>query len=454
MSQHQRFHYRSERELLAERDRLGLEIPYQRDLSALGRPLSIGRGQAPNRIAIHPMEGCDGTAQGAPGELTLRRYRRFAAGGAGLIWFEATAVVQEGRANPRQLYLTRDTLDDFKRMLEDTLATAQREQGIRPYTVLQLTHSGRYSNPGGGLGPVIAAPNPYLDTPKVRERGRIISDEELERLEDAFAEAAYLAAEAGFDAVDIKACHRYLNNELLSAFTRPGRYGGSYENRTRFMRNAVDKVLSRAGDRVDVASRFNAYDAIAYPYGWGVSRQDPHRPDLTEPKRLLRELSELGVALADVSCGNPYYNPHIGRPYDRGPYVPPEHPLEGTARMLSVMRQMAQAAPDMAVIGTGLTWLRQYGAPVAAACVERGWFAMAGFGRQGFAYPDFPSDILHEGGMDPKKVCVGCTDCSCIMRDGGRAGCVIRDGAVYLPIYQAGREGKPPFHTQRVDEHV
>ena len=158
--------------------------------------------------------------------------------------------------------------------------------------------------------------------------------------------------------MDIKACHGYLNSELLSAFTRDGKYGGSFENRTRFLINIVDKIKDRLGDSLDITLRLNAYDAVPYPYGWGVDRDDYRKPDLSEPIRLLRILADKGVNMVNISCGNPYYNPHIGRPYDAGPYIPPEHPLEGVARMLGIIRDIQQSVPDMAVISTGLSWLR------------------------------------------------------------------------------------------------
>ncbi|GAJ09003.1 unnamed protein product, partial [marine sediment metagenome] len=81
-------------------ERLGVQIEALEDISILAEPVKTGRLVIPNSLAVHPMEGCDGDSQGRPSKLTLRRYERFAAGGAGLLWVEATAVVPEGRANP------------------------------------------------------------------------------------------------------------------------------------------------------------------------------------------------------------------------------------------------------------------------------------------------------------------------------------------------------------------
>ncbi len=455
MNKHERFNFKGLDDLKEKINSLGLQIPISENLESLAQPVKIGETTIANAISVHPMEGCDGTAEGAPDELTYRRYRRFASGGAGLLWLEATAVVHEGRANPLQLYLCQQNKDAFGKLFDTIIGTAKAEfgQNHRVYTVVQLTHSGRYSKPEGKPAPVIATRNPYLGR-NLPEDYPVISDDQLEQLEDYFLEAAVLARDIGFDAVDIKACHGYLNSELLSAFTRDGKYGGSFENRTRFLINIVDKIKDRLGDSLDITLRLNAYDAVPYPYGWGVDRDDYRKPDLSEPIRLLRILADKGVNMVNISCGNPYYNPHIGRPYDAGPYIPPEHPLEGVARMLGIIRDIQQSVPDMAVISTGLSWLRHLSPFAAAGGVEEGWFRIAGFGRLAFAYPQFPRDIFEKGELDAKRSCIACGKCTEIMRDGGKAGCVIRDNKIYVPIYKAGREGKPPIQSNRLAEHV
>lgn len=455
MAVHKRFQYDTMEELKNDINKLGVSLPLSDDLEVLKQPVKIGHRVIPNALAIHPMEGCDGMPDGKPDELTFRRYDRFARGGAGLLWVEASAVVHEGRANPRQLYICENNKEAFQKLFDGMMNAAKEEFGAnyRPYTVLQLTHSGRYSKPEGKPVPIIAAHNPYLDK-GIPEDYPVITDEELEQLEDQFVEAAKLAKEIGFDAVDIKSCHRYLNSELLSAFTREGKYGGSFENRTRFLVNIVDKVKDQLGDAIDVTLRMNAYDAIPYPYGWGVDKEDFHKPDLTEPIQLVKILHQKGIKLINISTGNPYYNPHVGRPYDVGAYTPPQHPLEGTAKMLNIIREIQQSVPDVAVISTGFTWLREFAANVAAGGIREKWFKLAGFGRQAFAYPDFARDIVEKGNMQRGKCCITCSNCTVIMRDGGKTGCVPKDAKVYGPIYKAGREGKPPLKGEHVAEHL
>lgn len=461
MVEHQRFDIDSLEELKSTIAAIGADIPLSEALSILSTPISLGKKAIPNRIIIHPMEGCDGDADGSPNNSVIRRYDRFARGGAGLLWVEATAVVSEGRANPRQLYLSRDNIDSFKGFFDGMMAASNdawihgdgSTVSLKPYTVIQLTHSGRYSRPTGKPNPIIAARNPYLDK-FLPEDYRIITDSELEVLEDKFVEAAVMANEIGFDAVDIKSCHRYLNSELLSAFTREGAYGGSFENRTRFLLNIIDKIRDRLGDSLDVTLRLNAYDAIPYPYGWGVDHDDFHVPDLSEPIKLVKLLQDRGVKLINISTGNPYYNPHVGRPYDLGYYTPPEHQLKSTERMLKIIKTIQESSPDMAVIATGFSWLREFGAMIAAGGIQNGWFKLAGFGRQAFAYPDFPRDIFTDGGMKRNKCCIACSKCSEIMKDGGTTGCVIKDSAMYAPIYKECRKGKPSLQSGHIAEHV
>ena len=452
MAQHARFHYTSLDELKNDIARLGLDIPASSDMGILGQPIDIDGKRVPNRLGINPMEGCDGTPAGAPSDLTRRRYRRFGKGGAGLVWYEATAVVNEGRANPRQLQINEQTRDDLAGTVRELLQAANDAGYSRPYSVLQLTHSGRYSRPGSAPGPIVAAPNPYLD--ERFPQARVISDEELRQLEEEFVAAAGLAAEAGFDAVDVKACHGYLLTDLLSAHTREGSYGGSFENRTRALCNIVDKIRERLKDRITVAVRLGVYDQVPYPYGWGVDRDDHHKPDYTEPVRLVKLLWNKGVKLFNISMGNPYYNPHVTRPYNRGSYVPPVHPLEGVSQLLGAARVMQAAVPEAVIMGSGLSWLRHFVPHVAAGCIEQGWMKLAAVGRLAIAYPYFAGDLLKTGAFEPHRTCLTCGKCTTLMRDGGCAGCVPRDGKMYGPMYKKGREGKAPVEGAQVAEHL
>jgi len=288
----------------------------------------------------------------------------------------------------------------------------------------------------------------------------LIADEDLDALQDAYVRAATLAADAGFDGVDIKACHRYLISELLASHTRtPSRYGGDYEGRTRLLRETIAKVAEAVGDRIELTCRMNVYDGLEYPFGWGVAPGGDGdlfpAPDLSEPIRLIGELIEAGLSCLSVTAGNPYWRPYLNRPADWTTAEAPaaaEHPLEGVARLVALTRQVQQAYPLLPVIGAGYTWLRQYLPQFAAAVVERGWVTMPGLGRAALAYPDLPADVLAGRGCERRKVCVVCSSCSQIMRDGGKAGCVIRDSEIYGPIYRAGRRRSADSLRQAADQ--
>lgn len=457
MVRHFKFKYHCLDDLNNDIKKMNLSIPISENIEILKKSIMIGSKKIYNRLAIQPMEGCDGTLDGRPGKLTFRRYKRFAQSGVGLLWFEATAVLNEGRANPRQLLISEINIDDIRRLLESTLYEAKSQFNLdyKPYTVLQLTHSGRYSRPNLQIKPMIAVNNPYLNNSKLREEHHVTTDEELMDLEDKFVEAAVMAEEIGFDAVDIKSCHRYLISELLSAHTREGKYGGNFKNRTRFLLNIIDKIRRKLSDKIEITVRLNAYDAIPYPYGWGVKKEDFRKYDLTEPIRLIKIMRDKGVKLVNISIGNPYHNPHIGRPYDIGPYYTPhEHPLIGVERILSITKEIQENTPDVAIVATGFSWLREYGANVAAGGIKDRWFSIAGFGRQAFAYPHFAKDIIEKGKMQHSKCCITCSKCTEIMRGGGMTGCVIRDSKVYNPIYKKVRKSKAFLIGTHVSEHL
>ena len=401
MTGHEPFGFHSLDELRARIGGLGVDLQVSEDVSPLLEPLDIGGFGLANRLVTLPMEGCDGSPDGSPDELTFRRYRRFAAGGAGLLWFEATAVVEEGRANPRQLWIREDTVDGFARLVEASLKAAPH----RPYLVLQLTHSGRYSKPGRAPQPIIAHHSPFLDPlHNLPPDYPVVSDDELERLEDRYVEAARLAQRAGFDAVDVKACHRYLVSELHASHTREGRYGGSFENRSRFFRNVVAKIRALVPG-IAVTSRMNAYDAMEYPYGFGVDREDPAKPDLSEPMELVRCLKQAGAPLVNITIGNPYFNPHVNRPFDlpvAGAPVPAESPLYGRGALRG-----HRALDPEGVPGNGGDRRRLF--LVAAVLPERGGGRGAqrmgvagGLRADGVRLPGFPARAGRKGTAGPR----------------------------------------------------
>ncbi|MBQ7411288.1 MAG: flavin oxidoreductase/NADH oxidase [Clostridia bacterium] len=421
----------------------GTSFPYAEDISPLAEEIKVGSKTVHNRIVYQAMEGCDGTLDGAPDELTKRRYLRFARGGAGIIWFEATAVLGEGRANPRQMYLTDKTKSDFARMVNDIKEECLKTNGFEPVVIMQLTHSGRYSKPEGFPAPLIAYNNPIFEKDNPIDKSRIVTDDYLDSLEEALVKGAIGAKECGFDGADIKSCHRYLLSELLSAYEREGRYGGSFENRTRLLTTAVKDAKIATGKDFIITSRLNIYDGFEYPYGFGVKKGEGITPDLTEAKELSKILVANGIDLLDFTMGNPYFNPHVNRPFAKGTYEPPEHPMAGVERMLNGIAEVAGEIKGTPVICSGISFLGAVSANVTAGYVKEGKFDFAGYGRETLAYPEVANAITSGANLDPKKLCICCGKCTEIMRcKGGTPGCVIRDQEVYAPLYKKFVLGK------------
>jgi len=429
------FHLKTVDDLVTEVERIGVELPVSDDFSVFRSPVTIGPVTLNNRFAVNPMEGFDAEADGSPSELSVRRYDRFAAGGAPLIWFEATAVVPEGRSNARQFWLHSGNVDAYAALLERTRRIAYERHGHDLLAIIQLTHSGRYSKPDNlTAAPVIAQHSGVLDpVSAVMPETPLITDEQLDRLQDDYVHCAKLAVRAGFDGVDVKSCHGYLLNELLGAHTREGKYGGSYENRTQFLRTTIARVRDELPG-ILVTSRLNVYDAIKQPWGFCSCPDDDMQWDLTEAKRLVAELQTLGVPLLNITIGNPYFNPHCNRPYEqqiRGVTPFDEHPLAGVSRFCRVVGEMQTAFPDLPMVTGGCAWLRHLVPYVAAGMLESKWTTLFGQGRGAFAYPESVNDILTVGAMDAQKSCITCSSCTELMRRHQPTGCVIRDREYY-----------------------
>lgn len=448
MAQYEPFSLNTPEELKRKAQELGIDLPLSEDLSILLTPLQIGRKKASNRLSTLPMEGRDSLPDGSPSELTFRRYRRYGAGGWGVIQFEACAVWPGGRSSDRQLCLTESTENALASLLEETRAEARRVHGTnhKPLCILQLQDAGRYRH-ATGTTPGLTVPYPLLDRRAgVPEGNSALTDGEIEAIQEYMASAALRAEKIGFDGIDIKSCHRYLSSDLLSAHLRQGKFGGDFSGRTRFLAELVERIRRGAKDPAFlVTARLNLFDGFSLPYGWGCDRSDPPRPDMTEPLRLIGLLKDRGLDLLTTSSGTPYYNPWLVRPFDRvipGNIPAPEHPLEGVARLFALTAEVQRAYPDLPVAGSGYTWLRQFGVNAAAANLQLHRATLAGFGRTCFAYPELPKDVRDKGKADPKRVCVSCSLCSEVMSQGGSTGCYAKDREVYGPMLKAHRASR------------
>lgn len=439
---HEKFHYKTMDDVIAECRKLDIDLPFAENTSALTRPLAVDDRIIPNRMGIAPMEGADSHADGTPSEYTEKRYCRFAEGGAGVIWYEAISIVEEGRSSKTQLLITKDNIDTYKRLNEKVKESGLKANGFEPYLIMQSNHSGRYSNPDNKPSPLIAQRNKWLETFRCADDSCIVSDDYLKYIEEKTGESALLAREAGFDAVDIKSCHGYLFQEVIAAYERGGEYGGSYENRTKLLKNSIRAAKCYETSNFKVVSRIGVYDG--YPKeSRGFGQSEDGSIDLTEPKRLLRELhEELGLSFVDITMGNPYATTHIVRPFDVGKYVPDEHPFEGLSRMINGIREMKESCPEMIIYGSAPSYLRQFSDLYAAGAVEKGYCDGILFGRMAFADQDFPNEIVKDGRINPRRVCMTCGKCGDLIRAHKPTGCVVRDPETFLPFFREFAEEK------------
>lgn len=440
----EKFDFGSLDEIKREIDTNNLNIGLSDDVSVLSESIRIGHLEAKNRFAILPMEGCDSTIDGSPTFFTLRRYLRFFLGGAALVWWEANAVVSEGRANPRQMMITDDNASLFKAQLDLLKELSLERNGYVPISILQLTHSGRYSNPAGTPSPIVMYRDPILDGRSgVTSDCQIASDDYLEGLKEHYVKSAILARQAGYDGVDIKACHRYLFSEMLSSHSREGRFGGSFENRISLILSIIREIRKEVGEEFIIASRFNVFDAHPYPYGFGEDKDDMWVFDPTEPVELAKRMVDEGVNLLSNSAGNPYYiYPQVTRPFDissEGIPEPNESQLKSIERLFE-FTETIQRSVSIPVIGNGYTWLREYLINAASYNIQHNRCQMVGLGREAIAYPDAPGDVIKKGTMDRSKCCITCSRCTQMMRDKGIDGCVVRDSGLYGSIYRRQRK--------------
>ena len=337
--QHKIFSYKTLEDVAKSLTQIGQTLRPIDDISILSTPVTFDNITMDNRIAFQAMEGCDGERSGAPSALTRRRYRRFAASGAAFQYIEASAVDPSGRANPLQLTINDQTAPAFAELVKEMRSVAKEKGVCDPFIAIQLNHSGRYSKDANrNPAPVVAWPDPERDPKGVMPK--VITDEELDQLENAYVHAAKLAKQAGIHCVDIKCCHGYLLNEITGAHQRSGKYGGSFENRTRLINNITRRIHEEVG--IPMMVRLNIHDEYPMPYGFGVDATDFRIPDLSEPKKLVDILIGNGVSIIDCTAGNPYYNPHVNRPFDMAGYIPPVSQLEQLMKHLDTVRQIKQ----------------------------------------------------------------------------------------------------------------
>ena len=454
---------------------LGIELPCEAQIvtgtaSPLVQPVdgvTINGKRIGNRWAIHPMEGWDGTTTGGVTEEMLRRWQRFGESGAKLIYGgEAMAVRPDGRANPNQIIITEENKAGIASLRETLVKAHEESYGKTDDLVIgfQLTHSGRFCKPNDKkrMEPRVAFRHPILDRRfNVTSDTQMFADAEIEELIQCYIRAAQIAWDVGADFVDIKHCHGYLLHEFLGAHTRPGKFGGSFENRTRILRDIVAGIRA-SGNKIELGVRLSAFDfvpfkpdpalsqpgklgpgipedfshCLPYRYGFGVNVSNPVEYDLTETFQFADLCAQLGVKILNVSAGSPYYNPHIQRPAAYPPsdgYQPAHDPLIDVARQINVVRQLKAhlqqtqdsrpQTQDPILVGTAYSYLQEYLTHVAQCVIRNGWTDMVGLGRMVLSYPNMLAEAVEKGSLTNKLICRTFSDCTTAPRNGMISGC-------------------------------
>jgi NADPH2 dehydrogenase len=429
--------------------------------SPLARPIDVHGVRVGNRFCILPMEGWDGTTHGEPSDLTRRRWRNFGVSGAKLIWGgEAFAIRHDGRANPHQLLITAANLPAIASLREELVTAHRGRFGANAdadlFIGLQLTHSGRYARPNvyDRPEPLAGWHHPMLDR-RFPAGVRVLSDDDLDRLADEFIAAAALARDAGFRFVDVKQCHGYLGHELLGARGRAGRYGGSLDNRTRFLRQIIEGIRARVPE-LAIVVRLSVFDTVPYrkrpdgigeaelmrdsgsgnrdsdvgsreSFGFGVLESDDELDGALEESRgVLARLEQLGVRWICTTAGSPYYNPHVQRPAMFPPldgYEPPEDPLRGVARQIRATALLKQSFPNLVFVGSAYSYLQEWLPHVGQRAVADGLTDFVGLGRIALSYPDLPADVLAGAPLKRAAFCRTFSDCTTGPRLGLVSGC-------------------------------
>ena len=443
-------------------DKAGINLEFDEHLqtgpdSPLARSMRVGDVTVGNRFSILPMEGWDGTSDGEPSDLTTRRWRHFGLSGAKLIWGgEAVAVRPEARANPNQLVINGRTQAALAALRSELVAAHVDAFGTRAdhdlFIGLQLTHSGRFARPieKHVPAPLAAYRHPLLDR-RFPNGLHVLTDGEIDRIVLEFVRAARQAFDAGYQFVDVKHCHGYFAHELLGAHHRQGKYGGTLENRTRFMREVIDGIRANVPG-LGVGVRLSVFDVVpfkkdslgrgvpetapdAHGHAFGFLEHEDIDHALEESRAILRMLEARDVKWICVTAGSPYYCPHVQRPALFPPadgYDPPEDPLRGVARQIDATARLKAAFPNLIFVGSAYSYLQEWLPHVGQYNVRNGLTDFVGLGRVALSYPDLPADVLRGAPLRRKSICRTFSDCTTGPRLGLVSGCFPLD-----PFYAA-----------------
>jgi 2,4-dienoyl-CoA reductase-like NADH-dependent reductase (Old Yellow Enzyme family) len=368
------------------------------------------------------MECNDEDADGNPSDLTYKRYENLFRGEAGLVSLEAISITNESRSRDKQLTI----IPNDPANIEALRKFVKRLKEVNPKTLIifQLTHSGELSNPSFSRR-VCVKPLPGYG-------GDILTEEEVDHIVDEFVLAAKITHDIGADGIDMKLCHGYLGSQILRPYNdRKWKYGGSWENRSRFAYDLYERIQKEVNDKnFLIGSKISAWEG--FPGGFGTAGPDSPVIDLAEPISLLKGLEERGAQFFIQSAGSPSITISLTQVDKHVPYFAYLHPT------FSKMFKDA-LKPETVIIGSnysvyrngknGLNAVTEEDSSLlhfGAKNIETGICDMIGLGRQSFADPLLPLK-LREGREDEIHYCTLCDNCLELLIQQSKIGCCTYD---------------------------
>jgi 2,4-dienoyl-CoA reductase-like NADH-dependent reductase (Old Yellow Enzyme family) len=385
----------------------------------LFKPIRIGKLTAQNRFAINAMECCDSDEKGNPTEKTLRRYSRAFEGESGVIVLEAITVSYESRSRLMQL----SVMPHNQKSLEKFVSQL-KEVNDKPIFIWQLTHSGELSHTDFSRRVCVK--------PLYGFGGDPLTEEDVDRIIDQFVMGAKIAHDSGGDGVDVKLCHGYLGSQLLRPYNdRKWKYGGTWENRTRFAYEIYERIDREINDpNFLVGSKISMWEG--FPGGQGTAGPDTAIMDLTEPLDLIRGIEERGAHFIIVSAGSPSITLALSQPDRR---IPDDAYLHHTFQ-----KHVSDTVKDeTVVIGSAYSVFRNGRNNLVAVEEEKssltywankniddGVVDMVALGRQSLADSLLPAK-LRNGQDDKIQWCTACDNCIELLIRQRNVGCATYD---------------------------
>lgn len=397
----------------------------------VSQPIRVGKRTAQNRFVINAMECNDADDEGNPTEKTFRRYRNLFEGGAAIVDLEAITVQWESRSRKNQLSVMPRNQKALTRFVADL-----RKVNDKPLFVWQLTHSGELSHTDFSRR-VCVKPLPGFG-------GDVIDEEYVDKTIDQFVLSAKIAHDSGADGVDFKNCHGYLDSQILRPYNdRKWKYGGSFENRTRFTYTIYERIMKEINDpNFILGSKVSIWEG--FPGGQGSAGPDSPVMDLTESLALVKGMEERGASFIIVSAGSPSITLALSQPDRR---VPDDCYLHFTFQ--KAVRDALK--PSTVVIGSAYSVLNNGHNSLLARKKEENTLLfwanknirdhvtdMVAIGRQSLADGQLPRKLLEERDSEIKW-CTACDNCIEFLIRQQNVGCATFDKE-YAQALKAIRE--------------